>query len=188
MSSVWGTSTPPPVSSAVFAISGSATISAPPEKVWQVLFDFDSYKQWNPFVRSQEILNKPDSAPLSVGHRIKLFPVHLPPTMDDGNVGFLQKNSTLVEVTVLDHENHRVAWRLANGLPRWMLDAERWQMITAEEDGGSEGGEMKCKYESYEVFKGILGYVVQWFVGKELKMGVDAMAEELKRRSERNQV
>ncbi|KAJ3743164.1 hypothetical protein DFH05DRAFT_1292790 [Lentinula detonsa] len=60
--------------------------------------------------------------------------------------------------------------------------------VKAEEDGGSEGGEKKCKYESYEVFRGILGYVVQWFVGKELKMGVDAMAEELKRRSERNQV
>jgi len=111
-----------------------------------------------------------------------MAPVHLPPTMDDANAGFLQKNSTLVEVTVLDHENHRVAWRTTGILPRWMLDAERWQMITVEEDG--EGGEAKCKYESYEVFKGILAYVVRWFVGKELKMGVNAMAEGLKARAE----
>ncbi|KAJ3843040.1 hypothetical protein F5878DRAFT_606038 [Lentinula raphanica] len=182
---VWGTSTPPPVSSAVFHISGSTTISAPPEKVWQILLDFDSYKQWNPFVRSQKVMSKSDSAPLSVGNRLELYPVHLPPTMDDDHVGFLQKNSTLVEVTVLDHENYRVAWRVAGMLPRWMLDAERWQMITVEE-GGDGGAEMKCKYESYEVFRGVLAYVVQWFVGKELDMGVDAMAEALKLRAERD--
>ncbi|KAJ4481177.1 hypothetical protein J3R30DRAFT_3287412 [Lentinula aciculospora] len=184
MSWVWGTSTPPPVSSAVFAVSGSSTISAPPEKVWQTLLDFDSYREWNPFVRSLKILKNPNSAPLSVGHRIEIYPVHLPPTMDDASVGFLQKNSTLVEVTVLDHETHRVAWRTANMLPRWMLDAERWQMITVEED--AREGEVKCKYESYEVFKGILAYVVRWFVGKELKLGVKAMADGLKGRAEQH--
>ncbi|KIK65018.1 hypothetical protein GYMLUDRAFT_194831 [Collybiopsis luxurians FD-317 M1] len=182
MSWVWGTSTPPPIASAVFAVSGSTVIFASPEKAWQTLLDFDSYKQWNPFVRSQSVLNNPNSTPLSVGHRILMNPVHLPPTMDDANVGFFGKNSTLVEVTVLDHENRRVAWRTANMLPRWMLDAERWQMITVEEDGG--GGETKCKYESYEVFKGILAYVVQWYVGKELKVAVDAMAKGLKERAE----
>ncbi|KAF5392142.1 hypothetical protein D9757_003225 [Collybiopsis confluens] len=180
----WGTSTPPPLSSAVFAVSGSATISAPPEKAWEALLDFDSYKQWqvikNPFVRSQTITNNPTSSPLIAGHIIKMNPVHLPPSMDDDNVGFLQKNSTLVRVTVLDHENHRVAWRTANLLPRWLLDAERWQMITVPE--GGEG----CKYESYEVFRGILAYVVRWFVGKELKLGVDAMAKGLKERVERD--
>jgi len=184
MSWVWGTSTPPPVASAVFAISGSISISAPREKVWQVLLDFDSYKQWNPFVRSQRVTNNPSSAPLSAGHRIKMDPVHLPATMDDANVGLFQKNSTLVEVTVLDSENYRVAWRTANMLPRWMLDAERWQMITVEEDG--VGGETRCKYESYEVFKGILAYVVQWLFGKELKGAVDAMAQGIKERAEQN--
>lgn len=107
-------------------------------------------------------------------------PVHLPPTLDDANVGIFQKNSTLVEVTVLDHENYRVAWRTANLLPRWMLDAERWQMITVEEGGG----ETSCKYESYEVFKGVLAYVVQWLFGKKLKDAVDAMGQGLKKRVE----
>ncbi|KAJ4476345.1 hypothetical protein C8J55DRAFT_561758 [Lentinula edodes] len=185
MSWVWGTSTPPPVSSAVFSVSGSIVISAPPEKVWQTLLDFDSYKQWNPFVRSQIILNNHNSAPLSVGHRIKLYPVHLPPTLDDANVGLLQTSSVLAEVTVLDHNNYRVAWRIAGMLPRWMLDAERWQMVTVEEGEGA-GGDVKCKYESYEVFKGILAHVVRWYVGKELTMGVNAMAEGLKRRAEQN--
>ncbi|KAJ4476347.1 hypothetical protein C8J55DRAFT_431583, partial [Lentinula edodes] len=114
-----------------------------------------------------------NSSPLSVGHRIKLYPVHLPPTLDDANVGLLQTSSVLAEVTVLDHNNYRVAWRIAGMLPRWMLDAERWQMVTVEET------DVKCKYESYEVFKGILAYV-----GKELAMGINAMAEGLTRRAE----
>ncbi|KAJ3715670.1 hypothetical protein C8R42DRAFT_778918 [Lentinula raphanica] len=185
MAWVWGMSTPPPISSAVFHVSRSISISAPPEKVWQILLDFDSYKHWNPLVRSQRVTNKSDSTPLSVGNRIELYPVHLPPTMDDDHVGFLQKNSILAEVTVLDHENHRVAWRVAGMLPRWMLDVERWQMITVEE-GRERGTEMKCKYESYEVFRGALAYAVQWFVGKELEMGVDAMGEALKGRAERD--
>ncbi|KIK65017.1 hypothetical protein GYMLUDRAFT_70951 [Collybiopsis luxurians FD-317 M1] len=175
-----GTSKPPQISSAVFAVSTSIIISASPEKVWKILLDFDSYKQWNPFVRSQSIVNNPNSTPLAVGHHLLLSAIHLPPTMDDANVGFFQKHSSLEEVTVLDHENRRVALRFSSMIPRWMLDAERLQMITVEE----AGGETKCKYESYEEFKGILAYVVRWYVGKELKLAFDAMAKGLKERAE----
>lgn len=34
-------------------------IDAPMERIWQVLMDFDSYPQWNPFIRS--IRGKPDA-------------------------------------------------------------------------------------------------------------------------------
>ncbi|KAJ3856698.1 hypothetical protein EV368DRAFT_78447 [Lentinula lateritia] len=176
MSWVWGASTLPPVSSAVFSASDSMVISASTESMANPL---------DPFVRSQMILNNPNSAPLSVGNRIKLYPVHLPLILDDANVGLLQTSSVFAEVTVLDHNNHHVAWRIAGMLPRWTLDAERWQMVTVEESGGG-GADVKCKYESFEVFKGILAYVVRCYVGRELTMGVNAMAEGLKRRAEQN--
>ena len=33
-------------------ISTSVSIEAPPSVVWDVLMDFDSYPEWNPFIRS----------------------------------------------------------------------------------------------------------------------------------------
>ena len=33
-------------------ISTSVSIEAPPSAVWDVLMDFDSYPEWNPFIRS----------------------------------------------------------------------------------------------------------------------------------------
>ena len=35
-------------------IATSISISAPPERVWEVLLDFARYPEWNPFVRSIE--------------------------------------------------------------------------------------------------------------------------------------
>jgi hypothetical protein len=35
-------------------ITTSIRIAAPPEKVWNILTDFASYPEWNPFVRSLE--------------------------------------------------------------------------------------------------------------------------------------
>lgn len=94
-----------------------------------------------------------------------------------GEPHFMGSHSTVVRITVIDHENYRAAWTTAGGLPKWALFAERWQTLTVE-------GE-KTKYESVEVFSGILAYVVKFFTGKNLVLGVKAMAEGLKSRSER---
>jgi hypothetical protein len=111
----------------------------------------------------------------AAGKYIYMYPVHLPPRMDDPPLPF-QKNSTHVVITYIDHETRRVAWRTSN-FPRFLLDAERWQTVTVEEDG-------KTKYETYEVFRGVLAYVVRFFMGKHLDHGARAMAEGLKARSE----
>ncbi|KAK7456507.1 hypothetical protein VKT23_010759 [Stygiomarasmius scandens] len=104
-----------------------------------------------------------------------MYPVHIPPRMNDPTLPF-QKNSTRVVITFLDHETRRVAWR-TTGLPRFLLDAERWQTVSVDTDG-------KTKYESYEVFRGWLSYIVKFFLKKNLDLSAQAMADGLKARAE----
>ncbi|KAK0216142.1 hypothetical protein IW262DRAFT_199880 [Armillaria fumosa] len=168
---------PPSSSDGVFTVSGSAIIDAPIETIWKNLLDFKGYKEWNPFVRDQKITDSsgnilPDQT-IAEGKYVHICPVHLTPSLED--VPFYKRSSAFVVCTALDHDNHRVAWRTT--LPRWLLDAERWQSCTVEPGG-------KVKYESIEVFKGVLAYFVRFFVGQKLINGVGAMAKGLKTKSE----
>ncbi|KAG7447400.1 uncharacterized protein BT62DRAFT_948474 [Guyanagaster necrorhizus] len=168
---------PPSSSDGVFAVSGSAIIDASIETVWNNLLDFKGYKEWNPFVRDQNITDSsgnilPDQT-IAEGKFVHIYPVHLTPSLED--VPFYNRFSAFVVCTALDHENHRVAWKTT--LPRWLLDAERWQSCTVVPGG-------KVKYESIEVFNGILAYLVRFFVGQKLINGVGAMARGLQAKSE----
>ncbi|KAF7326643.1 hypothetical protein MVEN_02601400 [Mycena venus] len=156
---------PPLSSSGVFTVADSILIDAPREKVWQILLDFPSYKEWNAFVRGQTLVSPTgtalaDQTP-TADTLMHISPVHLPPTM--GEPRFMGSHSTVVRITAMDHEHFRAAWETAGGLPRWALFAERWQMLTVE-DG-------KTRYESVEVFSGILAYVVKLFTGRNLVLG-----------------
>ncbi|KAJ7701585.1 hypothetical protein B0H17DRAFT_1045902 [Mycena rosella] len=170
-------SVPPLSSTGVFTVAESILIDAPREKVWEILLDFGSYKEWNAFVREQAIVSASgtalaDQTP-AVGKRLLIRTVHLPPTM--GDPGLMQSIGINALITTIDHENYRAAW-VANSLPSWAFYAERWQMLTVE------GG--KTKYENFEVFRGILAYLLKFFAGKNLVLGVRAMAEGLKSRAE----
>ncbi|KAJ7079973.1 hypothetical protein B0H15DRAFT_891017, partial [Mycena belliarum] len=180
-----GTGMPPLSSSGVFTVADSILIDAPPEKVWKILLDFGSYKECVSVSdssaersRGQRLISASGAALADqtpkVGTKLLISPVHLPPTM--GTPGFMQSHSVTVRVTTLDNENFRAAWVTANGLPAWVLHAERWQMLTVE------GGQ--TKYETVEVYRGVGAYVVKFFTGKYLVLGVRAMAEGLKKRAE----
>nr|GAT51175.1 predicted protein [Mycena chlorophos] len=166
---------PPLASSGVFCATDSIVIDAPRDKVWAALLDFGSYKHWNPFVRNQTIISHdgspaPDQTPVE-GKTILMSPVHLPPTMDQPVWGGV--HSTKVRITTIDHENYRAAWITA-GFPTWLLFCERWQMLTEVEGG-------KTRYESIEVFKGPLAYIVWLWQGTALAKAVTGMAEGLKK-------
>ncbi|KAJ7146121.1 hypothetical protein C8R44DRAFT_756637 [Mycena epipterygia] len=172
-----GSGVPPLSSTGVFTVADSILIDAPPEKVWKILLDFGSYKEWNPFVRGQTLILDngtalADQTP-ATGRTMTISPVHLPPTM--GTPGFLGSLSTTVRITTMDHENYRAGW-ITSKLPSWALQGERWQMLTVE------GG--KTKYESIEVFSGIVAYLFKFFMEKNVVLGVRAMAEGLKSRAE----
>ncbi|KAF4588828.1 hypothetical protein EYR40_010383 [Pleurotus pulmonarius] len=165
---------PPLAADGVFAVSASSVIDAPREKVWGILTDFPSYKECRDSVlvdESEEIL--PDQT-LAEGKYMLIAPVHLPPTM--GKPGIFQKQSAFVKVVTVDPENCCLKWISIIGYP-FLLRAERWQSLSVGDDG-------KTKYETIEVFSGMLAYLVKLFTQANLKLGFEAMAQELKRRAE----
>ena len=85
-----------------------------------------------------------------------LMHTHIPPTFNDANPGLGVKQSAFEIITALDHEHHRAAWKNID-YPSWMLRATRWQVLTPI-DG-------RTRYETREVFAGLLAYVVYWFFG-----------------------
>ncbi|KAF7297239.1 hypothetical protein MIND_00957000 [Mycena indigotica] len=188
---------PPLASSGVFSVGAALVIDAPRDAVWAALLDFAAYKEWNAFVyslffspplvvfltppsRNQTVLSPsgaPSPDPPAAGHTLLISPVHLPPTM--GAPGRFQAQQARVVITALDAGQFRAAWETEPSwlLPRWLLHAERWQMLTEV----VEDGRVKTRYESIEVFNGVLAWVVKWVQGRNLELGVKAMAEGLKR-------
>ncbi|ETW78569.1 hypothetical protein HETIRDRAFT_243347, partial [Heterobasidion irregulare TC 32-1] len=165
-------SLPPLVSGGVFSVSSSILIEASRERVWGVLLDFSSYGQW----REQTVVDATSKNPLSdqipqEGQRL-LMKVHIPPTMDDSK----SFQTTEEIITHVDNANFRIAWKYAT-LPEWLLRAERWQTLSEVSPG-------RTKYETQEVFGGILAYVIKIFLRNGLEEAFDAMAATLKSRSE----
>ena len=115
----------------------------------------------------------PDQSIVSEGHFLQLK-VHLPATMEENG----QVQNTRVKVTFVDHEAYRAAWSHV-GLPNWLLRSERWQLLSQTEDG-------KTKYETIEVFGGVMAYLVKWLKGADLDAAFNAFAVGLKERSERD--
>lgn len=113
----------------------------------------------------------PDETPRE-GCYLYIQPVHIPPSFD--NKWF--PGSAFERITALDHENYRTAWVNVE-MPHWLLTAERWQALVEVEGGNT-------RYETIEVFGGLLAYLVRAFVGNGLKKGFIAMAEGLKSRAE----
>lgn len=166
--------------SSVFAIRSSISIDAPKQKVWDILLDFASYKEWNPYIRKQEIISDDDKIHLlppkaAPGRRIRLR-LHVPPTMDDTST----TGSTTEEIlTHVDEASFRLAWRFATPA-RWLISAERWQIL---QDG--RPGDQRTIYETWEFWGGLLAYVIRFFMRTKLQNSFDAMSRALKDRAER---
>lgn len=111
-----------------------------------------------------------DQTPV-VGEHIALV-LHIPPTMGKP-IGLFGSMSALGIITHIDSENHRVAWKMA-GVPSFLLRTERWQALSVDEATG------KTKYETVEVFGGILAYITSYFLGDKVRAGFRAAADTLK--------
>ena len=107
------------------------TIDAPKEKIWEILVDFDSYPDWNPFMRMK---GTPE-----VGRTVKLE-AHV-----DGRVLKLGAKMRTVD------ENRALSWGGPDGGPATLLiNAEHYVRIQPL-------GNDKCRIEHGETFGGLIG-------------------------------
>ncbi|KZT22978.1 hypothetical protein NEOLEDRAFT_573125 [Neolentinus lepideus HHB14362 ss-1] len=170
------TSAPPSPSVGVFSITRTVIIEAPRERIWGILLDFPKYNEWNPFARGQSLVDK-SKKPLGdqtpAPGKYLLISFSMPPTLDPS----VKPKPAFEYITNVDHANYRVSWRNVD-MPAWLLWADRWQSLTEEGDG-------KVKYETFEVFGGILAYVVKWFMSGHLEEAFEAMGKGLKERAEK---
>ncbi|KAH8980497.1 hypothetical protein EDB86DRAFT_2813650 [Lactarius hatsudake] len=169
---------PPLATSSVFIIRSSIAISASKQKVWDILLDFPSYGEWNPFTRTAELISEGDKKPLpsqiaAPGLRVRLR-ANIPPTMND-----IGKKASVTEeiLTHVDSDTFRFAWRFATRA-RWLITAERWQVVRDDGPGAAV-------YETWMFFGGLVGYLIRFFMAAKLQTAFDAMSRALKERAER---
>ncbi|KAG6879137.1 hypothetical protein C0992_004954 [Termitomyces sp. T32_za158] len=168
----------------LFQASANISIDAPLLDVWEVLLDFPAYAEWNPFVRSQvvtDVLGIPTYEQIPQENLRLLIQAQIPPLPlpVDANTPANPINTQISfeNITHIDTTNRRLAWR-AIMLPQPLLDAERWQALSTTEDG-------KTFYESVEIFRGPVSYVVDALFAQGLQEGFNAQATALKSRVER---
>ena len=111
------------------------------------------------------------------GAHLLIYPVHIPPSIEPHRM--IPAASTFQVITTFDADNYRCAWQGAE-IPAWLLSNERWQALVEV----VEDGRKKTRYETIEVFGGLLAYVLKFLLVGLLERGFIAMGEGLKRRSE----
>ncbi|PBK86048.1 hypothetical protein ARMGADRAFT_541814 [Armillaria gallica] len=171
-----------PEATGAININGSSLINAPKDAVWNAVLNFSSYPTWNPFVRSQLVANE-FAIPLHnqtafVGAKL-IITSQIPPLPQPVDVStppdLLTQHITIEEITVIDTENHRVAWVLLS--PDWILNTIRWSAVSTVVDND---GVEKSYYESRETFNGPLASAVQGLLGDDIAESFQAQADALK--------
>ena len=138
-------------------IRTSIEIEASPADVWEVLADFDTYPDWNPFVRSI-------SGTLSQGERLEV------------SLGASGKKpmafSPIVTIVVPGEE---IAWLGHLGM-KGIFDGHHHFRLSPTDTG--------TRLDHFEEFSGALSPVVLAAIGKTTARGFNEMNEALKDRAE----
>ena len=103
--------------------------------------------------------------------------VNMPPKLGEP-FGWFSSGSTFAKIDGLDHENFRVTWSTAN-YPHFLLHTKRWQSLSVDKDTG------QTRYYTVEAFGGLLAYVIWLLLASKLQVGFQAMADSLKKHSEK---
>ncbi len=133
-------------------------INAPPERVWQLLTDFASYPQWNPFIRRA-------SGELKEGAQLQ---VYLQPSGARG--------MTFRPRVLKADQNRELRW-LGHFLIPGLFDGEHIFTIEPLEAG-------RVRFVQREIFTGILVPLFARWLGKDTRRGFEEMNLALKLRAE----
>ena len=134
------------------------TIDAPAQRVWEVLTDFDSFPDWNPFMRRA-------SGEVAVGEKLV---VYLKPP---GGMGMSFKPR------VLKVDPSREFRWLGHLLVKGVFDGEH--IFEIEPDGDA-----RCSFVQREEFSGILVPLMLAMIRKSTERGFNEMNQALKARAE----
>jgi hypothetical protein len=100
------------------SLRSETTIAAPPERVWEILTDFGSFKSWNPFIRRAR-------GELRPGARLDIY------------LRIYGRNLTHFRPTVTAATAPReLRWHATLGLPG-IMDVDRFFLLEATEGGGT---------------------------------------------------
>ncbi|WP_459810130.1 SRPBCC family protein [Halopiger thermotolerans] len=135
-----------------------AEIDAPPPVVWEVLLEFDSYPEWNPFVRSI------DGLPVE-GERLR---VRIEPPDSRG--------MTFAPEVIVAEEDRRLAWVGRLAVPFAFDGYHEFHLIPIDEGD-------RTRLLQRETFRGAL--VPLLFDRERLERGFAAMNDAVTERAER---
>ena len=131
-------------------------INATPEKVWNILMDFDKYPQWNPFVK--EITGSQQ-----VGGQLKV-------TLKNG------KGTSVFMPTVVSNETANV-FEWLGSIPLGLFKGQHRFAI-------EKISETQVKFIHSEQFSGLLAGLIMSQIGETTRNGFIAMNKALKERAE----
>jgi hypothetical protein len=132
-------------------------IDAPPDKVWEVLTDFGSYREWNPFIREIDGQLRP-------GANLR---VHIEPP---------NRRGTTFKPKVLKVEPNRELRWLGHLLVPGLFDGEHILSIDPVNS-------TKSHFRQWEVFKGLLVPALRGML-RDTQRGFEQMNRALKQRVE----
>lgn len=142
-----------------YHIQSQIDIFAPAEKVWRVLMDFDTYMDWNPFIKSVQ------------GHA----------GLDEMlKVEIHASNQSIMtfKPRVIDYQpNHVFAWK-GKVLVPGLFDGEHRFELTEADDG------MSTQFKHSEIFSGLLVPLFRKNLQQNIAPAFDAMNQALKQRVE----
>ena len=139
-------------------ISTEVIINTPPEKVWGILLDHQSYSEWNPFI-------KKISGSTKTGETLSVTilsggdnPMNFTPEVlvNNKNIEFRWKGKLLIE-GIFDGEHYFILEK---------IDSNQTKLIHGER------------------FTGILSGILISMIGEEIEKGFEYMNEALKKRTE----